>query len=140
MTRVGNRLTLEIKNSIDALPPAIDEAAAWLKQRHATPADVWFVTLAMDELVTNSIKYGWTDSREHVIQVDLGLADGQITIAVNDDGQPFNPLEVPEPDLSGDIDERQIGGLGIHLLRKVSDAMTYERRDDRNQVVLVKRM
>jgi len=133
-------MTLEIKNSIDAVPPAIDAATAWLMQRQATSADVWFVSLAIDELVTNSIKYGWTDSLEHVIQVELEIADGQLAITVRDDGQPFNPLDVPEPDLSGDIDERQIGGLGIHLLRKVSDAMTYERRDDRNQVVLVKRM
>jgi len=133
-------MTLEIKNSIDAVPPAIDAATAWLMQRQATSADVWFVSLAIDELVTNSIKYGWTDSLEHVIQVELEIADGRLAITVRDDGRPFNPLDVPEPDLSGDIDERQIGGLGIHLLRKVSDAMTYERRDDRNQVVLVKRM
>ena len=133
-------MSLGIRNAIDAVPPAIDEATSWLKQRQASSTDVWFVTLAIDELVTNCVKYSYTDSREHVIQVDLLMSDGRLTVTVVDDGRPFNPLEVPAPDLSGDIDQRQIGGLGIHLLRSVSDAMTYQRRNDRNQVVLVKRL
>ena len=60
-------------------------------------------------------------------------------LTVTDDGHPFNPLEAPEPKTDLPIEDRPIGGLGIHLLRELSDGMTYERRNGRNQVTIVKR-
>jgi serine/threonine-protein kinase RsbW len=59
-------------------------------------------------------------------------------VTVTDDGHPFNPLDLPEPDTSLPMEDRPIGGLGIHLLRKMSDRMEYERRDGKNQVTLRK--
>ena len=59
---------------------------------------------------------------------------------VIDDGHAFNPLEAPTPDLSLAMENRPLGGLGIHLLRKLADGITYERRNGTNRVVLTKRM
>ncbi len=137
---VGERITLHIRNSIDAIAPAIDAATVWLTERQASATDLWFVALAVDELVTNCVKYAYDDAGEHLIDVELQIADGQLIVTVVDDGHAFDPLTIPPPDLSLAAEDRKIGGLGIHLLITVSDRMTYERRGNQNRVVLVKAM
>lgn len=102
--------------------------------------DVSFlVSLAIEEIVTNCIKYGYDDSDAHTIEISLSLSDGLLTMVVTDDGHPFNPLEAPPPDLSLAIEDRPIGGLGIHLLRELSDEVSYDRRDGMNRLTLTKR-
>ena len=133
-------LKLRITNSVEALGPAGDAATAWLEANEIPPAAALLANLAIDELVTNCIKYGYADAGEHVIDVDMRVADGRLVVQVTDTGRAFNPMEAPAPDLSLPIDERPLGGLGLHLLRTLSDVMTYERRDQLNCVTLVKRI
>ena len=90
--------------------------------------------------MTNCINYGYADANEHLIDVDMRVADGRLVVQVTDDDRAFNPMEAPAPDLSLPIEERPIGGLGLYLLRTLSDVMTYERRDRLNCVTLVKRL
>ena len=116
------------------------EGIAWLQSNQAGVGGEFFANLVVDELVTNCIKYAYSDAREHVIEVELQIADGELTVTVVDDGQPFNPLTVPTPDTSLALEERPLGGLGLHLLRQLSDGMSYERRGNQNRVVLVKRL
>jgi anti-sigma regulatory factor (Ser/Thr protein kinase) len=131
-------LQLRVPNSFDAIPPANEAASQWLESRKVSAAACYLANLAIEELVTNSIKYGYDDTAVHEIEINLSLSDGKVVLTVSDDGHPFNPLEAPEPKTDLPIDERPIGGLGIHLLRQLSDGMTYERRDGRNQVTIVK--
>lgn len=133
-------LKLRIVNSFDAVTPASDAATAWLEANRIPSDAALLANLAIDELVTNCIKYGYADANEHLIDVDMRVVDGRLVVQVTDDGRAFNPMEAPRPDLSLPIDERPIGGLGLHLLRTLSDVMTYERRDDRNCVTMVKRL
>jgi anti-sigma regulatory factor (Ser/Thr protein kinase) len=70
----------------------------------------------------------------------MQVADGRLTIVLTDDGRPFNPLEWPPPDTTSPIEDRGVGGLGLHLLRTMSDEMSYERRDERNRVTIVKKV
>ena len=138
--RVSDPLTLRIRNSVDAIAPANAAATTWLEANRVPPAATVLASLAIEELVTNCIKYGYSDSNEHLIDVALVVADGQLVMHVTDDGRPFNPLEAPVPDLSLPLEERPIGGLGLHLLRTMSDSMTYERRGNLNCITLVKAM
>ena len=62
------------------------------------------------------------------------IASERLSIAITDDGHFFNPLEHPEPDMSLPVEERPIGGLGIHLLRKMADHIEYERTSERNRL------
>jgi serine/threonine-protein kinase RsbW len=95
------------------------------------------INVSLDEILTNIISYGYDDERDHVIAVSLALADdGTLTIEVDDDGKPFNPLEMPEPDTSAAIDDRPIGGLGIHLVLRLMDDVRYRRENDRNLLTL----
>jgi anti-sigma regulatory factor (Ser/Thr protein kinase) len=133
-----DRLTLTVKSAFAEIPAANEAASRWLAGRNVPPAADYLANLAIEELVTNCIKYGYDDSSEHLIEIELKLSDGQLEITVTDDGHPFNPLELPEPNTSLPIEERPIGGLGIHLLRKMSDAMDYTRADGRNRLTLRK--
>jgi anti-sigma regulatory factor (Ser/Thr protein kinase) len=101
------------------------------------PHDVMFrVTLALDEIVSNVMRYAYphadprTDPQQIVVRVSSD--QGVVTAVVEDTGVPFDPLGVPPPDLDASIDDRPIGGLGMHLVRSVSKSAEYSREGDRN--------
>jgi anti-sigma regulatory factor (Ser/Thr protein kinase) len=95
--------------------------------------------LALDELLNNSISYGFPDDGRHTISVELETQDDALQIKVVDDGVPFNPFEQTAPDLGGSVEERKLGGVGIHLVSKFMDECGYQRIDEKNVVTLLKR-
>jgi len=135
---VSEPFRLRIGNSYDAVASANADAGQWLEENHVAPAATMLANLAVEELVTNCIKYGYDDRGEHFIDVEMQISDGRLVLHFSDDGRAFNPLEAPEPDFSLPIEDRPIGGLGLHLLRSMADSVTYERRDGLNRVTLVK--
>ncbi len=96
--------------------------------------------LALDELLSNIIAYAYLDSEEHQITVDLAITGRVLQIKVTDNGIPFNPFEQAEPELESSIEEREIGGLGIHLVRNMMDDYSYARLNECNVVTLGKRL
>lgn len=94
--------------------------------------------LALDELLNNIISYGYLDSDQHKITVEMSVEGNALRIVVSDDGIPFNPFERKAPDLNLPIEERELGGLGIHLVKKFMDECSYQRLEDRNVVTLLK--
>lgn len=139
-TIVGESLTIKVRNSLDAIPPVSAEAASWLQSYRPSPQVQDLVLLAIEELVTNCIKYGYDDEDEHTIVIVLSINDENLIIDVIDDGHAFDPLAVSPPDFSLGIKDRPIGGLGIYLLRQLADRITCERRDGLNRLTLTKRM
>lgn len=136
---VDESLTLQLENTNEAIGPATQTAEAWLDARQLPPNVSYLVSLAIEELVTNCIKYGYDDDGKHTIDIVLSVSDQALTMRVVDDGHPFDPLALTTPDLSQDIEEREIGGLGIHLLKELSDDIQYERHDGTNRLTLIKR-
>lgn len=104
------------------------------------PESVFNVNLALDEVITNVIRYAHDDGREHPIVVRLKIDQDVLTAQVEDDGYAFNPLEAPVPDTGASIEERPIGGLGIHLVRSVMNSVEYRREDGRNVLIMKKRL
>jgi Anti-sigma regulatory factor (Ser/Thr protein kinase) len=96
------------------------------------------LNLVLEELITNIIFYGYDDKNEHRIFIRLYKKDNEIEIQIEDDGKEFNPLLVAEPDIDESIENRKIGGLGIHFVRKIMDGMNYRRSDDKNILTLTK--
>jgi serine/threonine-protein kinase RsbW len=137
---VGESLTIEVRNSPHAIALASVEAEVWLQSYHPSPKVLNLVLLAIEELVSNCIRYGYDDSEEHTVVIVLWMNDSNLTMKVIDDGHPFDPLTLPPPDFSLDIQDRPTGGLGIHLLRQLADHIEYERRDGTNRLTLTKRM
>lgn len=135
---MAESLKLEIRSTLPALAVAAETAARWLQAHDVPPAAGAMAQLGLEELVTNCIKYGYDDGREHVIRVSVTISDTHLALRVVDDGHPFNPIEALAPDLSQPLEKRTVGGLGLHLLRTMSDRMDYERRDGFNHVTLEK--
>jgi serine/threonine-protein kinase RsbW len=101
---------------------------------------VFEINLALDELFTNIISYGFSDRSEHAIQVCIAADDSMLTITVEDDGIPFNPIARAEPSLPATIEDCTIGGLGIYLIKNLMDNVCYQRNQDKNILTLKKRI
>jgi len=96
--------------------------------------------LALEEHLTNVMKYGFDDAQVHQILVRLDRVKNVLQIEVEDDGKAFNPLEFPPPDLNLPLSERPVGGLGIHLIRSFMDELGYRREGGRNVFQMRKRL
>lgn len=135
---MDDQLALRVRNDFAEIPVANEAVSRWLANRHAPPAADYLANLAIEELITNCIKYGYDDAGEHIIEIELKLAANELVLTVTDDGHPFNPLELPETDTSLPVEEQPIGGLGIHLLRKMSDRIEYARVAGKNRLTVRK--
>ena len=101
----------------------------------ALPPKVLFAAdTALEELLQNVLDY----SGAHEVRLHLAVESGELRVELADDGRPYNPLLAKGPDLSLPLDERDVGGLGIHLVRKMMDRTAYEHRGGCNRVSLVK--
>ena len=130
--------SIRIGNSMTEVTSALDEAANWIEPLHVSAKAQYFLSLAIEELATNWIKYGCCDTGTHSMTFDLGIRDGWITLTATDGGLPFNPMEAPTPSTGLPLEERDTGGLGILLLRKMADEMSYEHREGMNILTLEK--
>ncbi len=96
--------------------------------------------VVFEELLNNIVTYAYSDDDEHAIEVRMGLAGKRLTVTITDDGVPFNPLSAEAPDLDAPLEEREIGGLGIHLVRSLIDDVTYQRRIGKNVMTLMQQL
>ena len=99
---------------------------------------IFEANLALDELFTNIISYGFDDKNEHTIRITISLQNDELVFNIEDDGIPFNPTEAESPDLECSIEECRIGGLGIHLAKNLMDEVCYQRCKDKNILTLKK--
>ena len=98
------------------------------------------VCVALDEILNNTISYAHDDDAEHEIEVAIELGEKHLTVTITDDGAPFNPFDCPPPNIEQSLEEREVGGLGIHLVRNVMSNVSYSRQPNKNVVTLVKRL
>jgi anti-sigma regulatory factor (Ser/Thr protein kinase) len=128
--RITNRL-LELDRVADAVE-AFGEA-------HGLSAKLRYqIRLVLDELLTNTILYGYADGREHGIGVGMAQDGDRLRFVLEDTGRPFDPLTAGVPDVNAPAEERPIGGLGIHLVRTIMDRVAYERVGGVNRLLLEK--
>ncbi|MFP4272714.1 MAG: SpoIIE family protein phosphatase [Halothiobacillaceae bacterium] len=98
------------------------------------------IELVVEELFMNVVEHGypadWSAPAGGLVQLSLVLAQEDLYVVMEDDGQPFDPRQVPPPNLTGSLEERDPRGLGMHLVRQLVEEVLYEHRDDRNRVSL----
>jgi anti-sigma regulatory factor (Ser/Thr protein kinase) len=108
---------------------------------HQVPSRALYaVNLALDELVTNVILYGYDDPTGHEVLVRIDVEAGKLTASVHDDGKTFNPLEIAVPDLNATLQQRELGGLGIHLVRSLMDDVRYAQQSGKNVLTIEKKI
>ena len=134
--RPGFHLTIAAdRNSVAKVSAAFAEFA----EAHGLPVSVRrSMSVVLDELLSNARAHGGAGE----VSIEAELGKDRVSVTLTDDGRPFDPFAVPPPSPSPDttlpVEERPIGGLGIHVVRRMVDEVSYERRADRNVVVLTK--
>jgi anti-sigma regulatory factor (Ser/Thr protein kinase) len=96
------------------------------------------VNICLEELFTNIVLYGFKDDLEHIIRFRINLNGNTLILNIEDNGLPFNPLMKKDSELPADINNAKIGGLGIHIVKKLMDDIRYERKGGKNKLTLRK--
>ena len=113
------------------------ELVAQLAERQGLSEDVVFgMNVALDEMLSNIIKYGYTDDAIHEIRVRLSVSGRMLVAEIEDDGQPFDPCAAAPVDVDAPMEERKVGGLGIHIVRQLCAEVGYARVNGRNRLVM----
>jgi len=133
-------ITLELKNDLSELQSLTQAINEYCKSLGFSSEILFALNLSLEEVLTNIISYGYEDEGEHLIVVSISRSHGRLEIEVEDDGRAFNPLEQEPPDTNAPLEERPIGGLGIHLVRHYMDALDYKREDGRNILSMTKKI
>lgn len=133
-----HKITIEVDNDVSAIHKVDEEFDRFAEQSGLAPAIVQTLHIIFDELLNNIITYGYQDDERHTIEVKIELLGRRLSVAISDDGIPFNPLSQRKPDTSLSIEDREIGGLGIHLVKNLADECGYQRKIDKNVLSLMK--
>jgi serine/threonine-protein kinase RsbW len=132
--------SFELKSNLSELDNLCQHLEDFGRQIGLPQKLVFEINLALDELFTNIISYGFQDDAEHTIKVTLTPCREEICLCIEDDGVPFNPAEFETPDVACSVEKCRIGGLGIHIMRKLMDEVCYQRCKDRNVLTLKKHL
>ena len=133
------KLSLKVESRRDELENIFGAVAGMAQQEAWSPELVFRVNLALEELVLNIMDYGF-DEGLHEIEITLTSDADALTIEIVDGGRPFDPLkDAPQPDVDAPVEDRPVGGLGVHLVRTLMDQMHYRREKGKNHLTLVTR-
>ena len=138
------QLSLAVTATPETLQGIVAEIEAMAARENWSPDLVFKVNLVLEELVLNIGQHG-AGSGENaagVIQVEirLGSEPDRLVFEIVDDGTPFDPLhDAPQPDLEAALEDRRVGGLGLHLVRSVVDGMEYKCAAGKNHLTLIAR-
>lgn len=131
-------MEMVIQNTLEEIPPANEKIGEWLKEAAVGSRAVLFANLCVEEIVSNTIKYGFDDDDPHAITISIERDASRVLIEIRDEGRAFNPLTVSAANVSVPLYERPIGGLGLQMVRSMADGAEYSREAGVNRLVLWK--
>lgn len=130
-------ISIDIESSIGAIPAALDEIDAYLEGQGADGGARFDIMVSIEEMLTNIVSYAHGGDDPGRISLTLSADSGVATCTLADDGVPFNPLRTASPpDLDADVEQRRVGGLGIHFVRQMMQSVDYARVDGRNVLTM----
>ena len=132
-------LELNVKATIENIPQVTGNIEDFLRRKGFRDETVFDVRLAVDEAITNVIQHGY-DGKEGLIQIRCEVSIKEIVLVVEDSAKPFNLSSVEEPRFSDSLEKRQIGGLGVYLIKKKMDQVTHAFKNGKNILTMKKRV
>ena len=130
--RPGEMMILKLENKIEEISRLSQELERF-SEKEDLPLKVGLnLNLVLEELVTNTISYGYEDDQVHYIKVSIERSGETLLVCLEDDGLAFNPLKAEPPKISSDLDSLTPGGLGIHLVKNLTDSVEYKRAEGKN--------
>jgi anti-sigma regulatory factor (Ser/Thr protein kinase) len=130
------RIERVLRSDVPSLVSATREMEGLLSEAKVPPEAIYSCALALEEIFTNILRYAYGDAEAHEVRFAARLTDDHVVLEFEDDGRAFDPLAAKPPELDGPPEQRPIGGLGIHLVRKIADALEYERKDGLNRLTV----
>ncbi|THB70594.1 MAG: ATP-binding protein [Desulfovibrio sp.] len=127
-------LDVTLSNDFEDMARCVAQADSFLAKHDLAPRPLYAVRLTLDEILSNIILYAYLDKEPHEIKLRITLSDRDVRLTFEDDGKPFDPVAAPAPDLSVPMEDRPVGGLGIHMVRDMTKTMRY-RRDNHCNVL-----
>ena len=129
-----HHFSLVMRNDIQQIPTL----AEWIEMIGLPQELNMPINLALEEAVSNVMLYAYPGkSGQVLVECDKS---GKLVFTITDSGVPFDPTQQEEPDVTQNLDERPIGGLGIFLVRQIMDDIRYERKDNKNILTLTKQI
>lgn len=138
MANDAQSVQLRLDSDITKIAAVAEQIEEWANNLNLSPKDIFQVNLAIDEILTNIISYGYDNKEQHEIKLELVYAQSCLMITITDDGKSFNPLDIEMPDVKAQLEDRPVGGLGFYLVSKVMDQVTYSRESGKNVLLLTK--
>jgi serine/threonine-protein kinase RsbW len=137
MSTTGS-VSFELRNNLSELATLCEKMQSVGQTLNLSRRCLFEMNLALDELFTNILSYGFQDQCEHFIRVHISADHDLLTVVLEDDGMAFNPVDRVPPEMPCTLDECKVGGLGIHLVKNLMDEVKYERRAGMNVLTLKK--
>ena len=137
---MDNKLIIRIKNDISELGRVVQLFHDFSVQNRLPIKISNAVDLVLDEIVNNIISYGYDDQNEHQIDIFVFIENGMLNLQIEDDARRFNPLGNAETDTSSSMEERKIGGLGLHFIRNMMDEISYKYINKKNCLIMKKQI
>ena len=128
----------ELKNDLSELKALNQHLNNWGRDTSLSADSISRINICLDELFTNIVSYGFQDDLEHAITFNLKVDENLVIINIEDDGIFFNPLEKIDPEFPANVESAKIGGLGIRIIRKLIDNISYERKQGKNKLTMKK--
>jgi serine/threonine-protein kinase RsbW len=129
-----DNLSITLVNDPAAVRPVMEQVQTFCRERNVPDSQAHKFGVALDEALTNIVSYAFGDGKTHRIEVKVERRSGDLIASISDDGAPFDPLAHPVPDVRAPLEQRRTGGLGIHLMRELTDTIAYRRDGDRNRL------
>jgi len=140
MSGTSDRITLAVGNTIAEMAKVADFVDQFCAAHGIDKTVSNDLNLCLDELLNNTISYGYEDQNRHSIAVSLARGDDMVVVEIEDDGRPFDPRGPIAAVPAGTLQSRRIGGLGRHFVQTLVDEMDYVRRGRFNVVKIKKRL
>jgi len=132
--------SLTLPNDVQTVPQLTEFVEGVCQDVHLDEMLTMQINLAVEEAVVNVMNYAYPQGKEGIILIEAAANDERLKFVITDSGMPFDPTTRPKVDTSLPVDERPIGGLGIHLIRHYMDSINYERIGGQNVLTLRKNL
>ena len=138
MTSNERALEITIANEFQEIAAVAERVDAFCEEREISSESAYAVNLSLDEILTNTMRYGYDDDGPHRIEIVVRIEADALVVVIVDDSAPFDLSVTPEVDVDASLEERRAGGLGLFLVHQMVDKVEYERVEGRNIVTLTK--